>query len=145
MNTIIPSPAYISLQWEIHPITWVIIWVSILLLFGIYLSQKKRRGISQNTSYQTPKRDYKKDILEVTGESREQLSKISLLLREYLEENNILQFATKKTPHEISYLSKKQELDDIMLEIEAYIYRDTEITPWTVTSIKERSIGIINQ
>lgn len=145
MNTIIPSPAYISLQWEIDPITWVIIWVSILILCGIYLSQKRGRKISQNNISQPLKKDYKKDILEVTGESREQLSKISLLLREYLEENNILQLATKKTPHEISYLSKKQELDDIMLEIEAYIYRDSEITPWTVTSIKERSIEIINQ
>ena len=90
--------------------------------------QNKRRGISQNNPHQPHKRDYKKDILEVTGESREQLSKISFLLREYLEENNILQLATKKTPHEKSYLSKKQELDDIMLEIEAYIYRDARIT-----------------
>lgn len=88
-----------------------------------------RRNPSQNTPSQPHIRNYKKDILEATGESREQLSKISLLLREYLEENNILQLATKKTPHEISYLSKKQELDNIMLEIEACIYRDTEITP----------------
>ena len=94
----------------------------------MYLYQKRGRDISQNNLSQPPKRDYKKDILEVTGESREQLSKISLLLREYLEENSILQLATKKTPHEISYLSKKQELDTIMLEIEACIYRDTEIT-----------------